>query len=335
LRPDPSALARSALRSVARRALLAAKSASKGHPEKNPWPDDRAVDWLHRSPVAPTKIADIQSIAQVRVHFLPSLVPQSAAAAILSQSVQFSFDGVASISVPSMTLPFAGFVGEAQAIPVLQGTTSANVPMTPSKFAAIVTLTREMIEGGDAEAAVTQVLQENIGGSLDAAFFNNSAAVATVSPAGILNGAINVTPAATGAGDIAADIANLAQALGPVSGNSPIVLIGAPKQISAIKSLIYDPPPLFTSNALPAGTLVAIVPASIACAVGTPVIEASRETHLHMANPASDIVVSLGTVAAPAKSMFQTDSSALRFLMDITWTKRGAGVAMISGANWP
>jgi hypothetical protein len=335
LRPDAGALARNALTSVARAALWSAKTWGKTVAKGHPWPDDKAVDWLVRSPVAPTRIQDAQALAQVRVHFLPSLVPASAAAAILSAAIGFSFDGVAQISVPSMSIPTAGFIGEGQAIPVLDGTTSANVPLTPSKLAALITLTREMIEGADAESAVRQVLLENVGPALDAAFFNANAAVATVSPAGILNGVTPLTAATAGSGAIVTDLANLMQALGPVSGNSEPLLIGAPKQISAIKSLIIDPPPLYISNTLPAGTVVAIVPAAIACAVGTPLIEASSEVTLHMAAPAADLVTSPGVVAAPQRSLFQTDSSALRFLMDLTWSKRGAGVAMVQNCNWP
>jgi hypothetical protein len=326
---------RSAIRSVARACLYAAKNAGRSAVERHPWRDDPAVDFLTRSPVAPTKIADAQALAQVRLFFLPSLVPQSAAAAILSQAMQFSFEGRASVSFPSLSLPTAGWIGEAQAIPVVQGTSSASTPLTPSKLAAILVLTHEMISGADAEAVMTQVLLENVGASLDAAFFNSNAAVAATSPAGILNGVTPITAAAVGSGAIVTDLANLAQALAPVAGNNQMVLVCAPKQASAIKSVIIDPPPVFTSNALPAGTVVAIVPAAIACAIGTPIISASLEVSLHMASPASDIVSSPGTVAAPQRSMFQEDSSALRFLLDLAWTKRGASVSMISGANWP
>jgi hypothetical protein len=41
------------------------------------------------------------------MHFLPSLVPVSAAAAVLDQSVQLTFDGAASVSVPAVSIPSA------------------------------------------------------------------------------------------------------------------------------------------------------------------------------------------------------------------------------------
>jgi hypothetical protein len=231
-------------------------------------------------------------------------------------------------------LPTAGWIGEAQAIAVLQGTTSS-VTLSPSKMACIVVLTREMIEAGDAEAVMQQVLIENIRASLDAVFFSTAAAVAGVSPAGILYNAISVTPAASASGAIVTDLANLVQAVGAVSGNSPPVLIAAPKQASAIASVIIDPPPLYVSNALASGTVCAIVPAAIASANGAPAISISREMTLHMAAPASDLVVSPSTVAAPQRSIWQTDSAVLRYTQELAWTKRGNGVAMITGCNWP
>jgi hypothetical protein len=199
--------------------------------------------------------------------------------------------------------------------------------MTPSKLAVIVVLTCEMIEAGDAETIMSQVLQENVGASLDLAFLQQHAAVAGISPAGILNGAISVGAAGRlgSPGDTATeDLANLAQALGAVSGNSKPVLICAPAQASVIASTIIDPPPVYVSNGLAAGTVVAVVPAAIASADGTPDVIASVETHLHMSTPAAELVGTPGTVAAPASSIFQSGRLALRFTMDLSWTKRGA-----------
>jgi hypothetical protein len=33
--------------------------------------------------------------------------------------------------------------------------------------------------------------------------------------------------------------------------------------------------------------------------------------------------------------MFQIDATAVRFTMAASWVKRGNGVAMLTGANWP
>jgi hypothetical protein len=291
---------------------------------------------LIRSPVAPTRTTDATATAltQVKVYFIGSLVPRSAAAAVLDLAIQASFANAASISIPGITLPTAGWIGEGQAIPVLQGTVS-NATLTPSKLAAIIVLTNEMVDGSDAETIMETVLIENIGASLDAVFFTNAAAVAGVSPPGILNGAISVTPSPAGQNAMAQDLGKLAAAVAPVSGNAQMVIAAAPAQAAIIRAVSVDPPPTYSSNALPDGTVVGIVPVAIATANDTPVISVSRETTFHMAAPASDIVSSPGTVASPSRSVFQTNSLALRFTQDMTWAKRGPGVAMITGANWP
>jgi hypothetical protein len=299
------------------------------------WHDDKVIDYLIRAPVAPLKISDAAMLAQLRISFLASLVPLSAAAAVLAESVQFSFDHAASISVPSVSLPTAGWVGENLAIPVLQGATSA-VTLTPAKLAAILVITREMVEGGNAEAVMRQVLVENISASLDSVFFTNAAAVAGVSCAGILNGA-TVVPPATGGGSAALikDVAALAAATASVAGSGRMVLVASAPQAAAIRATLIDAPPVYSSTALPAGTVVGLVPASIAAAVSTPNISASLQTTVHLASPAQDLVISPSTVSAPQKSMFQTDSLALRYTQELAWVRRGQGVATISGATWP
>ena len=64
-------------------------------------------------------------------------------------------------------------------------------------------------------------------------------------------------------------------------------------------------------------------------------ISASIDTTIHMASPAADLVASPSTVAAPQRSIFQTDSLALRYTQELSWAKRGAGVAIITGVNLP
>jgi hypothetical protein len=336
LRADPDALARNVLRSLARAAIHVGRNAGKRVPEKHQWSEDRAaIDWLTRAPVSPTSIAGATALQHVQLNFLPSLIPVSAAAAVLVRTVQLSLDGVASASCPAVSLPTAGWIGEGAAIPVLQGAVTTPATLSPYKIAAIIVLTHEMVIGGNAEAVMTQVLRENVGASLDAVFWTNAAAVAGVSPPGILNGAIAVTPAASGSGAIVTDVSALVAALAPVSGAGEAILIAAPKQAQAIKSVLIDPPVTLTSNALADKTVVAVAPSAIVSSISAPNISASVETTVHMANPAAELVSSPGTVAASQRSIFQTDAIALRFTMDATWAKRGAGVAMITGANWP
>jgi hypothetical protein len=329
--PDPEQ--RAVMGSITRACVSQARH--KADPDRWAQPRLDAIgDLITRAPTVPTKLSDASALTQLRTHFLPSLVPVSAAAAVINESMQFSFDNAGSIVCPSVSLPTAGWVAEAQAIAVLQGTTGS-VTLSPFKIAAIVVLSREMIESGDADQIMEQVLLENVGAAWDSVFLTNAAAVAGVSPAGILNGAISVTPAAAGSTAIVTDVSKLLAAVAPVAGNAAVHLVAAPAQAAAIKVSLIDPPPTYASNTLSAGTVVAIVPAAIASANGAPSIVIEHEMTLHMASPAADLVASPSTVAAPQRSVWQTDSFALRYTQDLSWVKRGAGVAQITGCNWP
>ena len=118
LAPTFTASAREgAVTSIVRACLEVAKGVSD-------YPEDRLADLIiHRSAVAPTSRADAAALALVAVKFVASLTPVSAAAAVISRSLQLSFDGAAQITVPALSLPNAAFISEGAAIPVVMGTT--------------------------------------------------------------------------------------------------------------------------------------------------------------------------------------------------------------------
>jgi hypothetical protein len=332
-RPDPLAERKDVMDSIFKACVSTARH--KSDPDRYALPKlDNIGEVITRAPTSPTKISDASALTQIRLSFLPSLIPVSAAAAVINESFQFSFDNAGSIVCPSVSLPTAGWVAEAQAISVLAGTTGS-VTLSPFKLACILVLSREIVEAGDADAIMEKVLLENVGAALDAVFLTNAAASAGLSPAGILNGAISVTPAAAGSTAIVTDVSKLLAAVAPVAGNAAVHLVASPAQAAAIRTSLIDPPPTYASNALAAGTVAAIVPAAIASASSAPAISISKESTLHRASPASDLVASPSTVAAPQQSIWQTDSFALRYTQDLSWIKRGAGVAVATSVNWP
>jgi hypothetical protein len=295
---------------------------------------------LVRSAVAPTSRADAAAFAHIAMQFVASLTPVSAAAAVISRSMKLSFDGAATISIPSMSLPDAAWIGEGQPIPVVIGTTTPGPTVDPYKLATIIPLTGEMVRNTNAENLVRQVLSENVGATLDAALFSNAAAIAGVSPAGILNGIAPLAAAAAGTPTekMVADLGSIAEAIAQAAGsNGGAVIVAAPKEAVMLsllaESLLW---PVFMSAALPVGTVIGIVAAGLATVVDVPRIEASSEVALHMedANPLA-LVSAGGVVAAPIRSAFQTDSIALRFILRATWARRSSSaVAWVQGAGW-
>jgi hypothetical protein len=94
---------------------------------------------------------------------------------------------------------------------------------------------------------------------------------------------------------------------------------------------------VFVSSTLPAKTIIAIVPAGLATVVKAPRIEASIESAVHMYDPATDLTTP-GTPpvsAYPIKSIYQTDSVALRLILPATWALRSpSALAWVQNVTW-
>jgi hypothetical protein len=141
IRPDVNASRAAAVTSLTRAAIATATRhlANFGGPGKS-WPNDRDVELILRAPSSPATTVSNAALAHISTAFLAALVPVSAAAALISRSLQLSFDGAAAISVPTLTMPLADFVGQGKPIPVAQGTSSSGVVLEPHKLAVITAL---------------------------------------------------------------------------------------------------------------------------------------------------------------------------------------------------
>jgi hypothetical protein len=97
--------------------------------------------------------------------------------------------------------------------------------------------------------------------------------------------------------------------------------------------------PIIDSVTVPVKTMIIIDAADFVVADGgAPRMEISDQATLHMedTNP-TDLVGpgSPGAVASPQRSLFQTDSLALRMIMPLNWLQRRAGtVAWTQAVTW-
>jgi hypothetical protein len=291
-----------------------------------------------RAASSPTSLADTPALSRISVSFLDALVPMSAGAALLRAGIGLNFNGSAQISAPSVALPNASFVAEAAPISV-QKAPSAAATLTPHKLAAIVTLSRELLEAGSAEDLVRAALVEATGPALDAILFDANAAT-TTRPAGLLAG---ITPlaasAATEKSEAAADdLAQLALATASVGGNGNVVLVGSPDTMAAIKTRLPQTPdwPTFVSASLPPKTVIMVATNAIVSAIeGAPVVDASPHAEIHFETVPQEIVTAAGTVATPVASIYQDDTLALRLRWSLTWALRSsAGIAWVQNTKW-
>jgi len=97
--------------------------------------------------------------------------------------------------------------------------------------------------------------------------------------------------------------------------------------------------PLFQSTTVPAGTVFLVDAADFFSATGdTPVFNASDTATLHMEDTTPLAIGTAGspnTVAAPVRSLYQTDSLAIRMTWDLNWAMRRTGViAWTSSVTW-
>jgi hypothetical protein len=340
LRPDFNAARNAAMSALSRAALASCLAALDRTIQVDKLIDknwgDRTAQMILRAAVSPTTTATTE-LAQVTVAFLAALVPVSAGAVLLSKGMQLNFNRSATINCPSLAVGPAAFVGEGAPIPVISGLSKAGPKLEAYKLAAIAALTGEMIRGSNAEAIVRQALIDSTGPALDAALFSNAAGVPDVRPPGLLNGVAPIA-ATAGGGDAAMlkDISALAAAIAPYAGNSDVTFIASLAQAVALgiraNNFNYT---LLSSSALPPGTIVAVVNRAVASVLEAPSVLASQSSAtLHMEDTAPADIGG-GVMATPVKSMYQTDSVALRLTQPASWALREKGAAAwIQNVTW-
>jgi HK97 family phage major capsid protein/HK97 family phage prohead protease len=279
-----------------------------------------------------------------------SIYPQLAA---LGSSFTFGRNGVISMPARSSTPTLSGaFVLQGNAIPVKQAAFSA-ITLTPKKMGVITTMTREIAEHSTPaiEGIIRQAILDDTAVSLDTILMDNGAATAT-RPQGIQSAGTSVTP--TSGGGIAAligDLKALASALLTATlGNirSPVwimnpgdALAAALTQAAAGGDLPFRDElsrglligyPVIRSTVGTTDTLYLVDAADFVTATGdVPRFDVSDQAVLHMEDTSPAAISAVGTpntVAAPLRSLFQTDTMAIRMIMDVNWAWRRSGMAV-------
>ncbi|CAJ0873090.1 hypothetical protein R6138_01898 [Ralstonia thomasii] len=243
-----------------------------------------------------------------------------------------------------------GWVGEAQPAAV----TSAGfdkIFLTWAKAYGIAVMSDELIRFSNpaAEALVQADMLKALAKGLDLSFLSTNAAVANVSPAGMLNGVTAVTASGNDALSLIADIQKLDAPL--IAGNvdlSGAYLLMSPARARAIGAMRnalgvkYFPDidkdggtlegyPVLTSNNLSGNVIVLIVPDEIYLSEDAgPDLDISTEASIIMdSNPA-------GAGTAQPVSMFQNNMVAVKIGQFINWQSRRPGLCAqyISGAAY-
>jgi len=301
-------------------------------------------------------------VTEIQGDFMSPLMPTAVFPQLAGLGLSLDFGRAGRIAIPtrSRTPTIAGaFIGEGQPIPVKQGMFTAQI-IRPKKLGVITVMTREIEDHSipAIEALLRDAISEDTGISIDSVLLDSNPAT-EIRPPGIRNGITPITNTPnTGDYTVAfnrmvRDIRNVRAALiGDTHGNvrapcwimnpirsDAIALTPAPGTglfpfRDEIRGGALEGWPLFESTSVDQSQMIAVDAADFVTAgQGAPVFEVSDQATLHMDDDPSQIVDG-GTPAAPVRSLWQTDSYALRLLMRLNWMMRRPMVAYLTGLAW-
>jgi HK97 family phage major capsid protein len=247
------------------------------------------------------------------------------------------------------------WVGESKAIPVSKAD-FLNVNLTPLKVAAIAVVSNELLRDSSpsAEKLVRDALVQASAQRIDQTFLSTAAAVAGVSPAGILNGLTPITSAGNEIADVIADVkalyapfiaANNASGLQFVTTETLGKALGLmqnalgnfafPGITASGGSLLGDT--LATGGNVGAGDFILLKPSDI-YKIGDRGVEVSisREAAIEQDTaPTGATDTPTGMTATSMTSMFQSESTAFKVVRPCNFAKRRASaVAYIDAAAY-
>jgi HK97 family phage prohead protease len=328
-------------------------------------PTMRTVEWMIRAATAPAMTNVVgwaaELVTQMQGPYMDLLYPKSVYPRLAAMGMSLDFGRNGRIVIPTRTAAptIAGsFVGEGQPIPVRQGHFTS-VTLTPKKLAVISSYTKEMEDFSTPaiEALLRDAIQNDTAISLDSVLLDANPAT-TVRPPGLLNGVTPLT--ATAAGGFTAIIGDIKQMtnalLTPTRGNvrNPVWLLN-PIQVNSLKLTVAPNTgdfifaeqmaagglngfPVIDSGTVPPGSMTLLDAADfVAVGAEAPRFELSDQATLHFEDTTPLQIGTPGTpptVAAPAQSLWQTDSLALRLVMRLNWYIRRPVVANIAAVTW-
>jgi HK97 family phage major capsid protein/HK97 family phage prohead protease len=333
------------------------------------WSDNVAVraclDWVQRAATAPATTTTTGWAAELVQTQYADLISYLFAASVYQPlsnlGVRYTLGRYGQISIPveSATPTVAGsFVAEGAPIPVRQ---EAFTPITIGlkKMAVISSYTRELFEHSqpNIDTQLRDRMSRDTSVAVDNILLDNNPAT-SIRPAGLRNGVSGLTP--TAGGGFTALVGDMKQLLNVlISANSlraPVWIMNPQQALSIsltsaaaaigvfpfkaeIEAGRLNGYPVIQSMTVPVGMVILVDAADFASLTGDDArFELSDQATIHMEDTTPLAIGTPGSpnvVAAPVRSMFQTDSIALRMIMPMNWIMRRTGlVGWITGVTW-
>jgi HK97 family phage major capsid protein len=249
------------------------------------------------------------------------------------------------------------FIAEGAPIPVRQ---AAFTPITIGlkKMAVITSYTREIAEHSNPqiEAILRSLIMEDTHIAIDTILLD-ATAVSGVRPAGLRSGVAGLTPTAGGGFTaLVGDIKQMINVLAAANSLRSPVWIMHPSQTNSIgltatangvfpfkqeiDGRTLQGYPVIVSSTQTSGTVMLLDAADFMSVSGDdPRFEVSDQATLHFEDTTPLQLTTgaqgSGVVATPTRSMYQTDSLALRMILPMNWAMRRTGViAWIAAVTW-
>lgn len=289
--------------------------------------------------------------------FLDLLAPESVFARLTGLRVTFDRNGGVKLPGRSTRSLGGSFTGEGAPIPVRQAQLTS-VLLAPFKATVITTMTRELAQRSApaAEPLFRQMMIEDTAITIDGAFLDGGAASA-VRPAGLQTLGTGSASAGKTVAQIMTDLRGMAEGIILAqAGRRPVWVMNDIRRLGLMTALstTEDTRPfadeirngsllgygIVTSINVPNEVVFLVDQAELAQGYGdSPAIDMSNQATLHMeADSPLPLVTGAqgsGVVASPMRSLFQTDSLALRLVWDVSWVMRRAGACQFrTGVQW-
>ena len=274
--------------------------------------------------------------------------------------MMFQFDGANSIKIPMRNASSPNLAGafRAEGAPIRVGALSlTSATLTPKSLGVIATFSQELMDRStpSIEQIVRNAMIQDTADALDAAYLGSTAGSSTV-PAGLqtyASGANTAASAGATTANIITDLRGRLQQLASLNmGQRPVWIMNPARwyavklAVTAAGTLAFPEAaqnqligiPVVVSTNVPSAVVFLVDAAQISFAGGAPRFMGTEVATIHEENTTPVAIGTAGTpnvVAAPVRSLFQTNSAALRTVWELDWSVlRTGAVQTITSAAW-
>ncbi|RVJ23438.1 phage major capsid protein [Sinorhizobium medicae] len=247
-----------------------------------------------------------------------------------------SLAGIAALKIPFRApgADVGGWVAEGAPIPV-DDMAFGTVSLSPRKAAAISIFSGELKKRAntDIEALIDTALRADLAAIVDAALLDDQPASVSRPPGLRYN--VTAVAASAATDPVAAMRADLAKLVGEIvagGGTMPVFIVSPVQAVSLsfVPALGY---PVIDTVALDPGVVIAVDGPGFVSGVGGAVVDSSKDATFHTDTVPLPVVAG-GLAAAPTRSLWQTDSIAVRAIVETAWGVPAGRVAWMEAVKW-